>query len=181
MSWILTSCGHQLDFLSPSPSSIYIADIATGLANECRFSGQCRVYYSVAQHSVLVSHIVPPEFALEALLHDAADAYCKDIPSPLKALLPGYLEIERRLQRAINARFGVSSAAADGGAMSYHVWRADLTALATERRDLMPHGETPWPQIENVLPLEDRIYGEGPAKAWLSFLNRFNELNGKAC
>lgn len=66
-SWILTASGRHIDLLAPCPDEIMIEDIALGLSRECRFSGQTREFYSVAQHSVLVSLIVPEEFALPAL------------------------------------------------------------------------------------------------------------------
>ena len=80
MSYIATSTEKHIDFVNITPDQICIEDIARGLSNECRFAGQLESFYSVAQHSVYVSQIVPPEYALEALLHDAAEAYIKDIP-----------------------------------------------------------------------------------------------------
>ena len=105
MTWILTNSGKHFDFADPQPDQIDILDIAQGLANECRYAGQCRVFYSVAQHSFLASQIVNPRLALEALLHDAAEAYCKDIPRPLKYMLPEYQAIEARVESAIRERF----------------------------------------------------------------------------
>ena len=49
MTWILTNSGKHFDFADPQPDQIDILDIAQGLANECRYAGQCRVFYSVAQ------------------------------------------------------------------------------------------------------------------------------------
>jgi len=80
MSWILTASGRHFNYLDPRPGDIDILDIAQGLANECRYTGQTRAFYSVAQHAWLASQIVPRICALEALLHDASEAYCKDIP-----------------------------------------------------------------------------------------------------
>ncbi len=101
MSYISTFTGKHFDFINITMDDICIEDIAQGLSNECRFAGQINQFYSVAQHSVYVSQIVPPEYALEALLHDASEAYCKDLPSPLKALLPDYKVIEKGIQKAI--------------------------------------------------------------------------------
>lgn len=176
MSWILTSTGKHFDFADPQPEQIDIIDIANGLSKQCRFSGQCREFYSVAQHSVLVSKLVvgPLELALEGLLHDAAEAYCQDIPSPLKELLPDYNSVEKRVQKIINAKFGIEH----HPQRSYPVFQADLQLLATERRDLMPDDDTPWPILHGIKPMRERIEALGPKEAFWEFLQRFNLLNG---
>jgi 5'-deoxynucleotidase YfbR-like HD superfamily hydrolase len=63
----------------------------------------------VAEHSVHVSELCLPEHALWGLLHDASEAYLIDLPRPLKQLseFAAYREAERRLQRAVAARFGL--------------------------------------------------------------------------
>ncbi len=170
MSWILTARGRHFDYLDPRGEDIDILDIAQGLANECRFGGHTRAFYSVAQHAWLASQIVPTEHALEALLHDASEAYCKDIPLPLKQLLPDYRDIEDRVDGTIRARFGLPFA------MSWEVKAADLVMLATERRDLMPADDTPWAILDGIEPLPRKIIAMHPAKAQSVFLKRYVEL-----
>lgn len=104
MSWILTSTGKVFEYLHTTEDQIDINDIAFGLSRESRFAGQTSHFYSVAQHSLAVARAVPLDYALEGLLHDAAEAYCKDLPSPLKALLPGYKEIELRACRNASSK-----------------------------------------------------------------------------
>jgi len=104
---IRTFTGRTLDLLAPEPEAIAIEDIAHGLAHTCRFSGQCARFYSVAEHAVRVSQMVPAEHALIGLLHDASEAYLSDLVSPLKVLrdLSGYRAIEAALMDVILRRF----------------------------------------------------------------------------
>lgn len=169
MTWILTNSGKHFDYADPQPDQIDILDIAQGLANECRYAGQCRVFYSVAQHSTLASQIVSHEHALEALLHDASEAYCKDIPRPLKHMLPDYKEIEKRVEAAVFSRFGISN-------LPPSVKAADLVMLATEQRDLMAPHDDEWALIAEVRPLADRIVPLTPFQAKVEFIDRYYEL-----
>jgi hypothetical protein len=170
MTWILTASGRHFNYLDPRAEDIDILDIAQALANECRFAGHTRGFYSVAQHAWLTSQIVPAEHALEALLHDASEAWCKDIPTPLKHLLPNYRDIETRVDQTVRAAFGLPSA------MHSTVKRADLILLATERRDLMPPDNTPWPILNGIEPLPRKIVTMQPTRAQAVFLKRYVEL-----
>lgn len=172
--WILTYSGRHVELPDPDPEEITVEDIARGLSRECRFSGQCQDFYSVAQHSVLASRIVKPEFALEALLHDATEAYLRDLPQPLKRLVPEYARIERNVDRVIRKRFGLSET------MSASVHRADCVLLATEKRDLMMHDPWPWPLLEGVEALPDRIVPWSGEIAMKLFLYRFDELKERS-
>lgn len=129
---VATVSGRRIDLRDPQPEAFTLEDIAHGLGNVCRFSGQTRQFYSVAQHSIMVAELVPPEARLAALLHDASEAYIQDVPAPLKALLPEYALIEHRIEAAIAVRFGLPDDPA--------IWRAvkdsDLLAASVEMRDL---------------------------------------------
>jgi len=168
VNWIITATGRRIDYFRIGPEDIDIHDIAISLSRECRFAGHCKHFYSVAQHSVLVSRIVPEELALEGLLHDASEAYLKDLPSPLKALLPEYREIESRFDMAIRKRFGLPEKP------SPEIKRADLVLLATEKRDLFP-GEI-WPCVPGIEPMPKRIWPLSPEMAREQFLNRYKML-----
>lgn len=174
MSWILTRSGKHFDYADPQPDQIDIDDIADGLSRECRFAGQCHSFYSVAEHSELASYIVPPELALEALLHDASEAYCKDIPMPLKVMLPDYKSIERRVDQAIRDKFGLPAIC------SAEVKYADLVMLATERRDLMPEDDDhPWAILNGIWPKKTRISPHPPEIARHGFMVRYTQLKLK--
>lgn len=102
-----TQSGTLIDIADPQPDQIYIRDIAHALSMQCRFGGHTKHHYSVAQHSVNVSYLVPKEHALQALLHDATEAYLVDIPTPIKRLLRDYKPLEERLWSCIAAKYGV--------------------------------------------------------------------------
>lgn len=173
MTWALTATGLHLDYAQPTVDQISIQDIATGLANCCRFAGQCNSYYSVAQHSVMASWIVPEGYALAALLHDAAEAYIGDIVHPLKSLLIEYRAIEACLMEQIAKRFGLPR----GFHQDDHIKFADLVMLATERRDLMPDDATEWACIAGIQPISVVIEPWPPVKARATFLSRFDTLS----
>lgn len=131
-----TFTGLKLDFSNPEAFDFVIDDIAHGLSQTCRYGGQCEVPYNVAQHSIMVSRMVPLELAMPALLHDASEAYMCDIPKPLKMLLPDYAKIEARLEMALFRKFGLPwpmdplIKAAD--ILSCHIEQANITKTAVD-------------------------------------------------
>ena len=167
---ILTRSGLYFDFLEPEKNEIRLRDIVHGLSNTCRFAGQTSEFYSVAQHSVMVSRIVPPADALAGLMHDAAEAFLGDVTRPLKQLLPDYREIEKRVELAIFTKLGIALP------MPETVKHADLVMLATEQRDLMAPHDDEWALIENVTPLPERIEPWSPFMARTMFMERLLEL-----
>lgn len=105
---IYTFSGHQVDIENPTPEAVDMADVAHALAYTCRWGGHSKRFWSVAQHSVLVSAMVPSEHALAGLLHDAAEAYLGDVVAPLKRLLgEPFAKLERGWLRAIGEHCGV--------------------------------------------------------------------------
>ena len=74
-NFIATYSGNRFYFDDIMANDVNIQEIAHALSHLCRFGGHVREFYSVAQHSVLVSLLAPPEHALGALLHDATEAY----------------------------------------------------------------------------------------------------------
>lgn len=100
--------GKLINILNPTAEMILLADIASGLANVCRFGGQIPEHYSVAEHTVLVYHLCPTELKPAALLHDASEAYLGDVIKPLKNLLgAAYTDIEDRFTNVIFEKYGV--------------------------------------------------------------------------
>ena len=175
--YIQTVSGRRLNPLDPDPAEIDVEDIALALSHQCRFGGHSRVFYSVCQHSCLVSDLVAErggdgEAALWALLHDASEAYLVDLPHPLKhrsELGRLYSEAEDRLQAAICERFGLTVEAPP------LVKQADRALLATERRDVASVAWH-WPELDGFEPLDLRIEAWPPERARVGSLERYERL-----
>lgn len=89
MAKLETVSGRKIDVTDPDPNTIEITDIAWALSRMPRFSGHSIPYipYSVAQHCMQVMKDLAPHgerLQLYGLLHDAAEAYINDLPSPVK-------------------------------------------------------------------------------------------------
>ncbi len=168
---IMLASGKRFDLLDPASSEFDIEDIAHGLAHVCRYAGQCRRFYSVAEHSLLVSETVE-EFALEALMHDAAEAFIGDITRPLKQLLPDYKAIELAIEQTISERFGLWPEAKSV------IKEADLRVLAAEQRQIMAEGCADWADEAGIVPAEIIVQGLMPMEAKEQFLRRFRHLVG---
>lgn len=166
------SDGRTLDLRRPESTAevIELSDVATALARICRFTGHTEDFYSVAQHSVLVSYLVPTGIALQALLHDAAEAYIGDISSPMRAMLGAtYLgSLEYRLLDLIYERIGRKRPKNDA-----RVQVADDLALCWEMRDQLDR--VPPPEIAHLMP-DERLEGMEWQHARTLFLERLNEL-----
>lgn len=108
--WMRTFTNKHYWPLDPRPEEVDIVDIAHHLSQLCRYTGATPRFYSVAEHSYLMSFAVPREHQLCALLHDATEAYLGDIGRPLKYAngMEGYKIIEKlNWERAIAPAFGL--------------------------------------------------------------------------
>lgn len=101
--------GRDVSLLWPDADAIAIEDIACALSRQCRFVGHTAWHYSVAQHSIAASHLVPDDAALWALLHDAPEAYLGDVSAPLKGtpIMARYRALEGLWESAIAWRFSL--------------------------------------------------------------------------
>ena len=108
--WIKTFTSKQFFPLDPHLEDIDIIDIAHALGNICRFTGHCKEFFSVAQHSILASHYAETLVEKQqALLHDASEAYLSDVSRPLKRCIEftEYKKFEKTLQDMIFTKFGL--------------------------------------------------------------------------
>ncbi|HZT29463.1 MAG TPA: hypothetical protein VFA33_06250 [Bryobacteraceae bacterium] len=173
-NYFRTYTGRHVDLLDPKTSEISIFDIARSLSHLCRFLGHTTKFYSVAQHSILVSQLVPKEDALWGLLHDASEAYTGDLPRPFKGLLEmvQYRIAEGRLMVTICDRYNLRPE------MPRSVIVADRAMLATEFRDVTSMDDREWIINEcGVAPLPTLTVEPWlPKVAETRFLDRFTEL-----
>lgn len=169
-AWIQTHSGRRFCPTNPNPDAIVIQDIAHALSMQCRFSGHCKYFYSVAQHSVLVSYICDSQDALWGLLHDASEAYLVDVPRPIKrsGKMQSYIDFEHKMQEAVCRRFGLPMAEPPS------VKKADTALLYTEARDLMSPFHSDWEQKVDPLPFLIEPWNHDKAKD--RFMKRFFEL-----
>lgn len=178
MSWIQTYTGKSFYPLDPRVHDVDIVDIAHALSMLCRFNGHCRVFYSVAEHSIKVSKMVPNEDALWGLLHDAHEAYLGDITRPVKEELmtknrDSIAHIETKLTSCIAEAFGLPQDIPES------VHEADNVLLATEAVDLLDANLKTWVEVPDPLPI--RIQSTMfPGTAKDEFLGRFYELKALA-
>jgi len=138
--------------LPPQPHEIYIGDIAHALSRICRYGGHVLDFLSVAEHSILVSELVPERFALEGLLHDATEAYVGDMIAPLKRIIPSFRDVEDKVWHSVAVHFKLPIV------LPPEVKEADVEAYKIERRG-------------NVAYLT-------PAEAKRAFLTRYLKLTG---
>lgn len=171
--WMQTASGRKFWPIDPRPDEVFIDDIAHALSNVCRFGGHCREFYSVAEHSILVSYDVEPRLAMAGLLHDASEAYISDIVRPAKKHVAGYSEIEQRLQDAIGEAFGVSREAFAA------VKSSDNAVLLDEQAQIMLPPPDKWTD-NGVEAAGFTIACYPPKVARAKFLRRFYELKQRA-
>ena len=175
--YLQTVSGRWVNPFHPDPSQLDAGDIARALANQCRFGGHSRVFYSVAQHAVIVSELVEQrggdvEDVFAALMHDATEAYLGDMPHPLKHRSPlgaAFKQAEDHLERALRERFAIKADVPE-------VKRADRALLATERRAFSSE-DWHWPELEGVEPLDLDLTAWAPDEAAQAFARRYAELD----
>lgn len=169
-TFVETVSGLAFDFTCPAAETIEIGDIAYALSRTNRWGGHSQPTITVAQHCVLVSQMLrntacSVEIQMQGLLHDAAEAYLGDVPSPIKAQLPDYKALEELVERAIFDKYGVDYP------VDRMVKRFDTEAMRWEYRDFMSGGRCRLP-----FGNRPRLQAWGSDKAEQDFLAQFFSL-----
>jgi hypothetical protein len=185
MTWILTATGASVDLQFIAGADISLLDIAHHLAQINRYTGACSRPYSVAEHSLLVCDLLErqrfvtnPSVLLAALMHDAHEAYTTDLSQPMKQVVgEAWRQVEERVAHAVRRRFGLLTAFTTGAAL---VKWADLTALSTERAQLLPPTGPVWAATLTHPPV-DWDFAQRAGFTWQdwrdAFLERYAELH----
>ena len=105
--WMTLVSGRQFWPFDPRPGDVRIADIAHSLSMQCRYGGHSPQFYSVAEHSVLLSRRVSPENQLWALMHDSPETYLKDTIRPIKRSFPELATMEDTIMGVIAKKYGL--------------------------------------------------------------------------
>lgn len=169
--WFTTATGKKLYLFEPAPDQIDILDIAHALSHICRWGGHALEFFSVADHCLRVSQLVPLDDALAGLLHDGTEAYLGDVITPLKRALKDYALLERAWWECIADRFQISREIPDS------VKKADRFMLEYERRDIVNNAHK-FEWEPDRLPVGPKLVPLSITKARAQYLNRFCELIG---
>lgn len=165
---------RQVSMTAPNVKGLPLQAVARSLSHICRFAGNLGEFYSVAQHSVLVSWLAPEGWGLEALLHDAAEMFTGDITRPVKSMFPAIDVQELKLLDALLAEFGARPRSEWPAGQ---IGKADDLALACEMRDLWGRPQYP-PTYEGDLPRVS-VIPVGHREAYDLFMKRAEELQAE--
>ena len=176
--WIETVSGKHFYFES---SQFDLDDGAHAIGMQCRYTGHCKKFYSVAEHSVLVSDLMLM-FSLgdpfEGLMHDFHEGWFTDIATPWKGLLPDYSVKEKQLEARMRKQFGLPDKITSGAKL------ADRLALYLEASELIPSKGADWNFSEEVMELGRRfqemqscsaVVSYSPKEATMLFKGTYNE------
>lgn len=173
--WMQTFRGQKFWPTDPVADEIHISDIAAALSKMCRYGGHCLQFYSVAEHAVLCAEAIAEPHKLDALLHDASEAYIVDVPRPIKPSLIGYYDIESRIMEQVSKKFGTAWPLPDA------VKRVDNAILRDERQQNMAGMDVISSVWGDVLPaLGVTLQFWAPPVAEMKFLQAFRNYGGRS-
>ena len=176
--WMGTSTGRKFYPLDPRAEDIDIRDIARGLSMTCRYAGQVKRFYSVAEHCYHVSMHVPKEYALDGLLHDSSEAYIGDMIRPLKHQpeMHEFRRAETAIELAVATAFDLNTSAEAQVAVK----DIDNRILVNEIRALSacPDYYLTTPGLGDIEPLNIDLQCWSPTAAEKMFMHRFQQLCG---
>lgn len=184
--WSVTATGKKFRYDKIDMKQVCLKDIAHSLSYQCRYNGHCHLFYSTAEHSMSIAEYIfkskekftsGKEYTLaraqagQALLHDAAEAYCSDIPSPFKKLMPEYDKYEKALMSKIFRKYGLPAK------LDPLVKELDSRICINEKQALFPSTHPRWDVEDTIEPLEGVvIHGFTPPDIYPAYLKLLEGL-----
>ncbi len=176
--WMQTFSGAQFFPLDIRAEDLHIADIAHALSYLCRYNGHTARFYSVAEHSILMTRhamaagLMTVPFYRTVLMHDAAEAYIGDYPYAVKAVIPEVKALETQIEAVLAPKFGLDQRPETKKAVK----ELDRRIVHNERNELL-RGPHAWVS-DGYQPLDITIQCWEPREARWQFLELFSELEG---
>lgn len=181
--WMETYTGVEFYPFDPKPDQFKIEDMVRAIANQCRYNGHVRHFFSVAQHSVMGSYVAEDEYSTDNgypegfareiarlfLLHDGIEGWIGDMIRPLKFVLTDFGLLEDALWKIFARRFGLPEE------LPHEVKVVDTIMTAWEKRDVK-RSVKHWPNLPFIGDEYPEIYPQGPDAAYRAFVARFGEL-----
>src|SRR6266568_2652169 len=158
-NYLILNSGQRFWPEDPRPEEFNIKDISYSLSMQCRFSGHCKKYYSVGNHSILVARELSRRYGdnrltLTGLLHDGSETVLVDLPRPIKTLKKlgeDYREMEDKIQKCLAEKYNLIYP------FPKEVMEVDSILLITEQRDIMPWPKDEKQWFEGIEPLKNKI------------------------
>lgn len=111
---VATTAAGKFSLLNPNPEEVNWLVVANAISKICRFAGNTRGHYSVAEHSVRLADAIARAGGnhaeqLQALVRDAHEAYCGHVTRPMRQAVHAvsieayrvFMDIERRCQKTV--------------------------------------------------------------------------------
>ena len=175
LNWIETATGQKFDPTNPRLTAYNTRDIAPALSKICRYNGQTKMFYSVAEHSVHLARYLQKQghnrfIVRTALMHDASEAYVGDLVVCMKHLLPEFKKMEERVMECISETFGLIYPIPE------IVHQVDQRILVDERDFLMSDSGNNWP-CDTLERLGINIQCWSPPQAQQEFMSTYRSTS----
>lgn len=188
MATLETVSGRKVDVTNPDPATIVIEDIAWALSRMPRFSGHSIPYipYSVAQHCIQVAKDLGPHgprVQMYGLLHDAAEAYINDLPSPVKHIPEIHAVIKKLEDSLMTAIYTALEIIPPSEEEEHLVKISDKTQQAVEAYNFMDSRGRDWnlPKVsfKKLQEFEDPLTSIQAYDKFLFFFAELKNLSDK--
>lgn len=185
--YIITSKRRFVNIWEPHESQISLGDIVHSLSSLARWTGHTPQFYSVAEHSILVSRELkaegwPVEDQLTGLFHDAHEAYIGDISAPLEDIITGAMDkpffiedLKNNIQKVICSKFRILFNPDQISVMDEKLWaREAFHFFSEDAKEFIPRHL--WYEQDSTPSLECEIACLSPHDARHAFFELHNEL-----